>query len=150
MRILVQRVKEASVEVDKKIVGSIEDGLLVFLGIHKDDDADQTGYLVNKLLNLRIFQDDKGKMNLSVKDKGGEILVISQFTLYGNCNKGNRPDFMQTKEPRIAEKIYDKFAREIKQSIGAVQTGTFGAYMQVSLINDGPVTFMIDDRKEVK
>ena len=148
MRVVVQRVKEAKVEVDSEVVGAIEQGLLVFLGVHLDDRPEETQWLVNKLINLRCFQDKDGKMNLNLKDIEGQALIISQFTLYANCTRGRRPDFIQTAQPETAEKIYDKFVAEVKQELGSVQTGQFGAYMRVSLINDGPVTFVIDSKKE--
>lgn len=148
MRVVVQRVKEAKVEVDSEVVGAIGQGLLVFLGVHLDDRPEETQWLVNKLINLRCFQDQDGKMNLSLKDIEGQALIISQFTLYANCTRGRRPDFIQTAPPETAEKNYDKFVAEVKQELGSVQTGLFGAYMHVSLINDGPVTFVIDSKKE--
>jgi len=148
MRVVVQRVKEAKVEVDNEVVGAIEQGLLVFLGVHLDDRPEETQWLVNKLINLRCFQDKDGKMNLNLKDIEGQALIISQFTLYANCTRGRRPDFIQAAPPETAEKIYDKFVAEVKQELGSVQTGQFGAYMRVSLINDGPVTFVIDSKKE--
>jgi len=148
MRVVVQRVKKAKVEVDNEVVGVIEQGLLVFLGVHLDDRPEETQWLVNKLINLRCFQDKDGKMNLNLKDIEGQALIISQFTLYANCTRGRRPDFIQTAPPETAEKIYDKFVAEVKQELGSVQTGQFGAYMHVSLINDGPVTFVIDSKKE--
>lgn len=146
MRIVIQRVKEASVIADGELSGKIKKGLLVFLGVHKDDVPENTQWLINKLVNLRIFEDANGKMNLSVKDVQGEILVVSQFTLYGNCNNGRRPDFIDTAPPPIATKLYEKFVSEVAQEMGAVQTGRFGAYMEVSLVNDGPVTFILDSK----
>lgn len=144
MRIVVQRVKSASVKVDNKIVGAIGKGLLVLFGVKNGDQAEHTGWLVNKLINLRIFSDEQGKMNLSVKESQGEILVVSQFTLYGNCKNGRRPDFIESAHPVLAEQIYHKFANEVAQEMGTVQTGQFGAMMEVGLINDGPVTLIID------
>lgn len=149
MRIVIQRVKEAKVIVEGKITGSINQGLLVFLGVHKDDLPEQTSWLVQKLVNLRIFTDDQGKMNLSVKDVKGGILLVSQFTLYGNCLEGRRPDFIQAAPPTLAEPIYEKFGLEVVNELGSVQKGVFGAKMEVSLINDGPVTFIISDEKVV-
>lgn len=144
MRAVVQLVKQASVTVDGRITGSIKAGLLVLLGIHKDDTPGKTSWLVQKLIHLRIFSDEQGKMNRSVLDIGGEILVVSQFTLYGNCNSGRRPDFLEAARPEIAKPIYEKFTREIAAEMGKVQTGEFGAYMEVSLINDGPVTLILE------
>lgn len=146
MKILIQRVKEAKVVVAGETVGKVGKGLLVFLGIHKEDTPEKTGWLVNKLLNLRVFEDDAGKMNLSVKDVGGEVLVVSQFTLYGNCHNGRRPDFIAAMRGPEAEAIYDKFVAEVKAEIGKVETGSFGAEMEVALINDGPVTFMVEGK----
>lgn len=144
MRVVVQRVKQASVVVDHVISGTIQRGLLVFFGIHKEDRPEQTAWLVNKLKHLRIFSDEQGKMNLSVQDIQGEILVVSQFTLYGDCTDGRRPDFTKCAAGPEAVAIYEKFVSEIKEAMGSVQTGIFGAKMEVSLINDGPVTFIID------
>lgn len=144
MRILIQRVKEAHVDVDRKVVGKIGKGLLVFFGLHKDDTESSIPWLVNKLVGLRVFEDEQGKMNLNVKDIGGEILVVSQFTLYGNCMNGRRPDFVSTMRGEEAEQMYDRFVKEVQDAMGTAQTGQFGANMQVHLVNDGPVTFMIE------
>lgn len=144
MRLLIQRVKEAQVTVSGHVVGAIGPGLLIFLGIHRDDRAETTSWLVNKLVSLRIFADAMGKMNLSVKETGGAALVVSQFTLYGSCLNGRRPDFIETAPPAQAEPIYEKFITELRRELPMVQTGQFGAYMEVSLVNDGPVTFLID------
>ena len=144
MRILLQRVKEASVSVEGKLCGSIEQGLLVFLGIKREDKPETTAWLVNKMVHLRLFADSEGKMNLSLKDMGGAALIVSQFTLYGNCLNGRRPDFMASAPPEMAKPLYEKFIAEVKQEILQVQTGIFGAYMEVALINDGPVTFLIE------
>lgn len=145
---MVQRVKEASVVVENNTVGRIGKGLLVFLGVHKDDESGSISWLVNKLINLRIFEDDQGKMNLSVKDVDGEVLVVSQFTLYGNCMNGRRPDFTSTMRGPEAECLYEQFVEKVKSEMGTVETGKFGAYMQVNIINDGPVTFMIEKNRE--
>ena len=150
MKILIQRVKEAKVKVERKITGLIGHGLLVFLGIHKEDTPAQTPLLVNKLINLRCFTDEQGKMNLSVQDVEGKVLVVSQFTLYANCNNGRRPDFIDTMRGPDAEKIYEKFIQEVAEELGGIQTGKFGAYMEVSLVNDGPVTLLIDDADKIK
>ncbi|MBI5345803.1 MAG: D-tyrosyl-tRNA(Tyr) deacylase [Chlamydiae bacterium] len=146
MRIVIQRVLEASVTIDQKIVGQIKQGALVLFGVHKSDEEKDTLYLVDKLLNLRMFKDENDKMNLSLKDIKGSVLVVSQFTLYADCLSGRRPSFTETAEPLVAKRIYDKFVLELKSEI-EVQTGVFGARMQVSLINDGPVTFIIDGKK---
>jgi D-tyrosyl-tRNA(Tyr) deacylase len=146
MRIVLQRVKEAQVTTQEEgICGKIRQGLLVFLGIHKDDQADQTLWLVNKLIQLRIFSDENGKMNRSVQDINGEVLVVSQFTLYGNCSNGRRPDFVDTAPPAQAEALYEKFVQEVQKELGHVQKGQFGALMEVSLVNDGPVTFILEN-----
>ncbi len=146
MRFLAQRVKEAQVVVDEKVVGSIGRGLCVFLGIHKEDTPSQTEWLVNKLVNMRIFPDEKGRMNLRVKEIQGEILIVSQFTLYGNCREGRRPHFIASASAQEAEPIYEKFVEETRQEMGRVQTGIFGAKMGVELVNEGPVTLLLDDR----
>ena len=147
MRLLIQRVLEAKVMIDKQIYSQIGPGLLVLLGIHRQDDATQIKWLVDKLIHLRIFRDAEGKMNRNVREMGGEILVVSQFTLYGNCLTGRRPDFIQAAVPVIAEPLYQQFIKHLKQEIGNVQTGVFGAEMQISLINDGPVTFLLEPRE---
>lgn len=144
MRLLIQRVKGAQVTVENRVVGAIGVGLLLFLGIHRNDTPEMTSWLVNKLVSLRCFADAAGKMNLSLKEVEGEALVVSQFTLYGNCLNGRRPDFIDSMPPEAAEPLYQKFVEELRQQIQRVQTGQFGAYMQVSLINDGPVTFLIE------
>ena len=144
MRIVVQRVSSARVEVDGTVCGEIGKGMLVFLGIHKDDTAAATEFLSQKLVNLRIFEDAAGKMNLALKEVGGEVLVVSQFTLYGSCLSGRRPDFIDAMRGPEAEALYEKFVAEIKAALGRVQTGKFGADMKVHLVNDGPVTFVVD------
>lgn len=147
MRIIVQRVKRASVEVKDEVVGKIGSGLLVFLGVGSDDDESDLDYMVNKVLGLRIFQDEEDKMNLSLKDTGGELLVVSQFTLYGDVRKGKRPSFTASASPDMGEKFYEKFVDKCRENEIKVETGIFGADMQVSLINDGPVTIMLDSKK---
>jgi len=149
MRIVIQRVKEASVEVNKKEVGKINKGLLVFFGAKKEDTEEQISWLVTKIINLRIFSDVNGKMNLSLKDIQGEILVVSQFTLYADCTMGRRPSFIKAAEPAYAEKLYERFIKEMKKEIAKVETGIFAAKMEVKLINDGPVTFIIDAKKAI-
>lgn len=144
MRILVQRVLKASVTVEGSVIGEIENGALVLLGIHKDDVPEQTAWLANKLINLRMFKDVDDKMNLSLLDIKGSLLIVSQFTLYGNCVSGRRPDFFDAASPPKAKDLYEKFIQELRQDIPHVATGSFGADMQVSLLNDGPVTFVID------
>jgi D-aminoacyl-tRNA deacylase len=144
MRMLIQRVQSASVEVDGKIVGSIGSGALVFFGVHQNDRKEQVGFLANKLVNLRMFRDDADKMNLSLLDIKGSVLIVSQFTLYADCMQGRRPSFTESAAPDIAQAHYEAFIQEVKKSALPVETGIFGAYMKVSLLNDGPVTFMID------
>ena len=145
MRLVVQRVTEANVKVDNNIVGEIKKGFLVLLGIKTTDTKEDADYLVRKLINLRIFSDENDKMNLSLKDVGGELLIISQFTLYGDCKKsGNRPSFTDSAKPDIAIPLYEYFVEACKKQIPVVQAGIFGADMKVSLLNDGPVTIIID------
>ncbi len=143
MRIVIQRVSEASVDVEGKTVGSIGRGSLVFFGAHRDDQASQIPWLASKLVNLRIFSDAQDKMNLSLLDIQGSLLIVSQFTLYGNCREGRRPSLFDAAPPDQARSLYEEFVAEVKKSV-PVQTGIFGAMMQVKLINDGPVTFLID------
>jgi D-tyrosyl-tRNA(Tyr) deacylase len=147
MRAVVQRVKSAKVEVEKNITGSIDRGLLVLLGIEDDDNMDDVTYLADKICNLRIFEDENDKMNLSAIDVKGGLLVVSQFTLYGDCRKGRRPNFMMAARPDFAEKLYNMFVDECKKYISRVETGKFQAYMDVTLINDGPVTLLLDSKK---
>ena len=142
MRALIQRVSEARVQVEGELVGEIGPGLLLLLGVEKSDTAAQVERLLNKTLNYRVFGDDRGHMNLSLVDVGGELLVVSQFTLAAETNKGLRPSFSSAAAPQDAEALYELFVKEAAQSVG-VQTGRFGADMQVSLVNDGPVTFML-------
>jgi len=144
MRLLIQRVNQASVEVENRVVGSIGKGILVLFGCHADDKPSQIEYLANKLLNLRFFKDDQGKMNRSVLDIKGEILVVSQFTLYADCQTGRRPSFTQSLNPELAKQYYNQYIDILKKSSLNIQTGEFGAYMRVSLVNDGPVTFILD------
>lgn len=147
MRAVIQRVTSASVVVDDQMVGSIELGLLVLLGVEQGDTEKDLDYLVSKTLGLRVFEDDDEKMNLSVLDTGGELLVVSQFTLLGDVRKGKRPSFIRAADPPIANELYLEFvARAKSQGIG-VATGVFAADMKVSLLNDGPVTIMLDSRK---
>lgn len=145
MKIVVQRVNNASVKVDNKIVGTINKGYVVLLGIKNTDTHKDVDYLVKKLINLRVFNDDKDKMNLSLLDVQGELLIISQFTLYGDCKKsGNRPSFTEAANAEIARPLYEYFINECKKQIPIVQTGIFGADMKVSLVNNGPVTIIMD------
>ena len=142
---LVQRVREASVEVDGEVTGAIEEGLMILLGVHKDDTEQAVEWLARKCANLRIFRDEAGLMNRSVLDVGGEALVVSQFTLYGNAAKGNRPSFVDSARPEKAEALYEMFVAALSAHLGKpVATGVFGAMMQVHLINDGPVTLWVE------
>jgi len=145
MRVLIQRVKEARVTVEEKVVGEISGGLLLFLGIHKDDREEKIPWLVDKIVNMRIFEDDQGKMNRSIIDAQERILVVSQFTLYGDCEKGRRPSFTETMPPTQARLYYESFAAQLRDKMGAdaVEMGSFGSHMEVHLVNNGPVTFLL-------
>ncbi|MHC4389881.1 MAG: D-aminoacyl-tRNA deacylase [Planctomycetota bacterium] len=145
MRVVVQRVQSASVTVDGEVTGAIGPGLLILLGVTTTDTAAPLEWLARKCANLRIFRDDEGRMNRSLKDTGGEALVVSQFTLYGDARKGNRPSFVTAARPELAEPLYEEFCEALAQELGRpVATGRFGAMMDVALINDGPVTLIID------
>jgi len=147
MMVLVQRVKRARVTVDERETGAIEEGLLILLGVHTSDTADLIPWLASKCANLRIFPDEEGRMNRSVKDHGGSALVVSQFTLYGNAVKGNRPSFIESARPEIAEPLYEAFCSELSTLLGHdVGRGEFGAMMDVDLVNWGPVTLSIEKR----
>jgi D-tyrosyl-tRNA(Tyr) deacylase len=146
VRALVQRVAWAKVEVDESVTGAIDRGLLVYLGAGKGDGDAERAYVLEKVLGLRIFEDDAGKMNLSVMDVGGSLLVVSQFTLYGDVRRGRRPGFDDAMPPAEAEKAYDAFVREARERI-RVETGRFRAHMRVSSLNDGPVTLWIDSAR---
>ncbi len=135
-----QRVSQASVEVDDRVVGSIGKGILVFLGVREDDTEANSDYLASKVIQLRIFPDSEGKMNLSLRDIGGELLIVSQFTLYGETKKGNRPSYSQAARPEVAVRLYEHFVRACREREVKVATGVFQATMKVRLINDGPVT----------
>ena len=144
MKVLIQRVKEASVKIDGKIYSAIDKGILALVGIEKEDSIDDVVKAARKITGLRIFPDENDKMNLSIKDVTGEMLIVSQFTLCGDCKKGTRPSFDRSAHPEIANELYEKFIEEVKSHGIGVQTGKFGAMMDVQLINDGPVTFMIE------
>lgn len=144
MRLVIQRVKEASVKVEGELVGRISHGLLVFLGVSKEDTVKDADRLVTKLVELRIFDDAKGKMDLSALDLSVQVLVVSQFTLYGSCLKGRRPSFDEAASPDRAEELYDYFIQALRRTGLTVATGRFRAMMEVSLINDGPVTFILE------
>lgn len=147
MRAVVQRVKSSKVTVEGEVVGQIGEGLNVLLGICKEDSVEDLKYIVDKVINLRIFQDDNDKMNLSILDRGGEILAISQFTLYGDCRKGRRPNFMDALGGDKAKVLYDKFIEMLKETGINIQTGIFGAHMDVEIQNDGPVTILLESKK---
>lgn len=146
MRAVVQRVKHSSVTVDEKIVGQIQKGFMVLLGVEKDDSEKDMKYIADKLLGLRIFEDDNEKMNLSIQDVGGEMLIVSQFTLMGDCRKGRRPSFIEAARPEEANRLYEEMVTYIRQNV-PVETGIFQADMQVDICNDGPVTVMLDSKK---
>lgn len=146
MKIVIQRVKQASVSIDSKLYNQIQQGLLLLVGIAPDDAQEDVAYAVRKITNMRIFSDDEDKMNLSVKDVNGEILSISQFTLYADTKKGNRPAFTGAAKPDLASQLYDDFNELLSQEI-PVKTGVFAADMQVALVNDGPVTIVLDTKK---
>ena len=147
MRFLVQRVSEANVMVDNNITGKIGKGYLVLIGITHTDTTDDADYLINKLLNLRVFCDENDKMNLNINQVNGELLLVSQFTLYANTSHGNRPDFLEAAKPAYAEELYEYIIKECKNRNINVQTGIFGADMKVHLLNDGPVTILLDSKK---
>lgn len=149
MRAVLQRVSEASVTVDNEITGAIESGLLVLIGIEDDDEKEDIEWLARKITNLRIFNDEEGVMNLSVKDVSGEVLVVSQFTLHASTKKGNRPSYLNASKPDVAIPIYEKFIQAMEVFTGkTVKTGIFGADMKVRLLNDGPVTIFIDTKNK--
>lgn len=143
---VIQRSRNASVIIDEKIVGEIDHGLLVLLGVFQDDEKADAEFLVSKIIHLRIFSDADGKMNLSLKDTGGSLLVVSQFTLCGDWRKGRRPSFIRAAEPAKGEALYDYFIERVRTESVPVATGRFGAIMDVKLTNDGPVTFVLDSQ----
>ena len=145
MKFIVQRVNKSQVEVEEKIVGKIDKGFMVLIGITHNDTKEIADFLVRKLINLRVFEDENGKMNKSLKDVNGSLLLVSQFTLYADCKKsGNRPSFSDAAKPDIAVSLYEYFVNECKKQVPIVQTGIFGADMKVTLLNDGPVTIIMD------
>ena len=144
MRLVIQRVKNASVTVDNEVTGKIGKGYLVLVGVSDSDTESTADKLIRKMIGLRIFEDENGKTNLSLADVGGSLLLVSQFTLYANCRKGNRPSFIEAGPPEKAEALYEYMIRECKKSVPEVQTGIFGADMEVSLVNDGPFTVILD------
>ncbi|MBF0511273.1 MAG: D-tyrosyl-tRNA(Tyr) deacylase [Candidatus Omnitrophica bacterium] len=146
MRIVIQRVKEAEVKVSGQVIGKIGRGILIFLAVGHEDNRQHADYLVKKISELRIFEDAQGKMNISAQEAGAQYLVVSQFTLYGNCDKGRRPSFDEAAAPLQGEELYNYFVARLKALNAQVATGQFRAMMDVSLINDGPVTFIIDSK----
>lgn len=144
MRLVVQRVKQAQVTVENKIVGKINEGFMVLIGVTHTDTKETADFLVKKLCNLRVFEDENEKMNLSIKDINGELLIVSQFTLYADCQKGNRPSFVNSAKPDIANELYKYFVEKCKNEVKKVNTGEFGAHMDVELTNNGPVTIILE------
>ena len=144
MRLVIQRVSEAEVKVDNESIGKIGNGFLVLIGICEEDNEAVADKLLKKMIGLRIFQDENGKTNLSLADVGGSLLMVSQFTLYADCRKGNRPSFVHAAKPEKAEALYEYMIRKAGEQVPNVQHGSFGAYMQVSLVNDGPFTVVLD------
>lgn len=144
MKLVVQRVANSQVTVDNKVTGKIEKGFLVLLGVTHTDTKEVADFLVKKLCNLRVFTDENDKMNLSIKDIDGELLIVSQFTLYADCQKGNRPSFVNSAKPEMAEELYKYFVEQCRKEVKNVETGIFGAHMKVDLLNDGPVTIILE------
>lgn len=145
MKFVIQRVSEASVTVEGKVIGQIGRGYMVLIGVGENDTRELADRYIKKMLGLRIFEDENDKTNLSLKDVGGSLLLISQFTLYANCRKGNRPSFTQAGNPGLAEELYDYITEQCRREVPNVQTGSFGAHMKVSLVNDGPFTVILDE-----
>ncbi len=148
MRAVVQRISQGKVVVNEEVSGTIDRGLLVYLGVTNDDTIKDAKYMAEKIVNLRIFEDENEKMNLSLIDKGGKILAVSQFTLYGDCRRGRRPSFTQAAPPKMADELYQVFIKECEKQGLEVETGVFQTHMMVHSINDGPVTMLIDSKKE--
>lgn len=147
MKIVLQRVKHAQVNIDNNTVGKINEGLLLFIGIGNNDNESIADRLVKKVCNLRIFEDENQKMNKSIKDTGGELLVVSQFTLYADCKNGNRPSFTNACEPKKANEIYEYFKSKCMEEVKIVESGIFGADMKIELLNDGPVTIILEEEQ---
>ena len=146
MKAVIQRVKKASVTVEGNVIGAIQEGLLVLLGISKEDTKEEVKKFVNKIIGLRIFADENGKTNLSLQEIKGELLVVSQFTLYADCKKGRRPSFVNAGDPEVANELYEFFIALAKEKVEKVEQGSFGADMKVELLNDGPFTIILDSR----
>ena len=147
MKFVIQRVLESSVKVDGKTIGEIGKGFMVLIGVGQDDTKEVADKMIKKMIGLRIFEDENGKTNLSLADVNGELLLISQFTLYANCKKGNRPSFIESGAPDLANSLYEYMIEKCKESVSVVECGSFGADMKVSLINDGPFTIILDSEK---
>lgn len=146
MKFVIQRVKEASCTVEREVTGQIKKGFCVFIGVSNDDTKEIADKMIKKLIGMRIFEDENGKTNLALKDVGGSLLLISQFTLYADCKKGNRPSFINAGNPELANNLYEYIISECKKEIPTVEMGVFGADMKISLINDGPFTIVLDSR----
>jgi len=146
MRVVLQRAKRAEVRVEGNVVGRIDKGLMLLVGVTHEDTTEDAAYVADKIVNLRIFEDENEKMNLSLLDVEGEILSVSQFTLYGDCRKGRRPNFMDAAKPDQASKVYEAFNEKLREKGVAVETGEFGAMMEVDFINDGPVTLIVESK----
>jgi D-tyrosyl-tRNA(Tyr) deacylase len=150
MKVVLQRVSESSVEIDSKVIGNIDAGLLLLIGYEKFDNYDDIDWVINKVLNIRIFDDENGKMNLSVKDINGDLLLISQFTLFASTSKGNRPSFVKAADPILAKSLYDYTIKQFRnQFSGNIQKGEFGKVMKVRLVNEGPVTIILDSKNKL-
>ena len=145
MKFVMQRVTECSVTVDGQVIGAIRKGFLVLIGAGREDTRENADALIKKMIGLRIFEDENGKTNLSLKDVDGSLLLVSQFTLYANCKKGNRPSFIEAGEPKMAEELYDYIVAECRRQVPIVETGSFGADMKVALVNDGPFTIILEN-----
>ena len=145
MKFIIQRVSESSVTVEGQVIGQIGKGYLVLIGVGENDTKELADRYIKKMLGLRIFEDENGKTNLSLKDVGGSLLLVSQFTLYANCRKGNRPSFTEAGNPELAEELYEYIIAQCRKEIPEVQTGSFGAHMKVSIVNDGPFTILLDE-----
>lgn len=144
MKLILQRVSKAQVTVEEKIIGKIDEGFMALIGITHTDTKETADFLVKKMCNLRVFQDENEKMNLSIKDIDGELLIVSQFTLYADCQKGNRPSFVNSAEPKIAKELYEYFVEKCRSEVKKVNTGEFGAHMNIDLTNNGPVTIILE------
>ncbi len=144
MKFVIQKVLNASVTVENNVIGRIQKGLVVLIGIKQNDSKEIADYIINKLVRMRIFEDENDKMNLSINDVDGQILAISQFTLYADCTSGNRPSFIEAEKPERAKELYNYIIQELQSKVKHVATGSFGAHMQVSLVNDGPVTIVLE------